>query len=106
VRIKAGQSKFELKPGTLGIVTMYRDRKICAIRDESLRHFAGTLSTFRALLDLLQKSGAIKGGHGRARTTQLPVRLLIEQKAINKPRFWLIDPKKLMEVAQGSKLRR
>ncbi len=79
----------------LGIRTIYRDKEVVAIRDERLETFAGGRKVADLLIDQLQAKRILLGGHGHAGTTQLPTPIRISGKAILKPRFWIMDLRRL-----------
>jgi hypothetical protein len=84
---------------TLGIRTRYRDKKVLAIRDVSLDDLSGSRQIAHMLISQLQKKNILLGGHGHARTTQLPIPIRVGGSTIRKPRFWILDPERLREVA-------
>jgi hypothetical protein len=96
IAVKWGASQvIRLGDESLGIRTTYRDREVLAIRDETLETFAGSRKVADLLLGRLRNKNILLGGHGHAGTTQLPTPIQIDGKTIRKPRFWIIDLKRL-----------
>ena len=82
---------------TLGLRTTYRHRKVLAVRDEALRGLAGSRSVAKAVIKELQQQKLLVGGQGGRRTTQLPLKINVAGKKIDKPRCWLIDLRRLLK---------
>jgi hypothetical protein len=76
---------------TLGIRTLYQNKTVLAIRDESLKVLAGSRKVADLLVGQLRKNNFLLGGHGHAGTTQLPTSIRVDNRTILKPRFWIID---------------
>jgi hypothetical protein len=86
---------------TLGLRTRYRGRAVLAVRDQTLRSLAGSQPVAKIIIDELKQQRLLVGGHGRRRTTQLPVPVKIANKTIQKPRFWVIDRRRLLDYVKA-----
>jgi hypothetical protein len=84
-----------LPESSYGIRTRYRGKQVLALRDGTMRMLAGGHKTSRIVIAQLETARLLRGGHGRRRTTQLPVRIRVAGKTISKPRFLLIDLRRL-----------
>ena len=69
--------------------------ELVGLRKEGLVALVGA-SMVNPVLEKLRERGAVIKGHGGKSTQQLPVVLKIGDKAPSKPRFLVIDPKRLM----------
>jgi hypothetical protein len=98
----SGTRRIRFGEDTLGVRTHYRGQEVCAVRDETLRHRAGSTKGAKAVVRHFKAKGLLKGGHGHARTSQLPLKIRIDGKNIDKPRFWLIDADGLRQLAAHS----
>jgi len=87
---------------TLGLRTQYRGKAVLAIRDEALLERAGSRTTMKAVITELQRGQMLVGGHGRRRTTQLPVSINLAGRLVNKPRFWLVESRRLVDHVKES----
>ena len=100
VPTKSGTAQPVLLDGKmLGFRTSYHGRDVLAFRDGSLDAFAGTRKVRALLLERLQKHNLLLGGHGHAGTTQLPLPVVLDGRVIRKPRFWIINLKRLLSAA-------
>jgi Domain of unknown function (DUF927) len=95
----SGTRRIRFCEHTLGVRTRYRGQDVCAVRDETLRHRAGSTEGAKAVVRHFTAKGLLKGGHGHARTSQLPLKIRVDGKNIEKPRFWLIDADGLRQLA-------
>jgi hypothetical protein len=96
IKVKQGSRILIVLDGNaLGISTTFKGRRVCALRDDALIRLAGGRVAARAITARLQQTGALVGGHGHAKTSQLPVRIKVSGKLAKKPRFWVIDADKL-----------
>ncbi len=99
IKVKCGASEIiRFGDETLGIRTTYRDDEVLGIRDETLETFAGSRKVADLLVGRLRNKSILLGGHGHAGTTQLPTPIQIDGKTILKPRFWIIDLKRLVNA--------
>jgi hypothetical protein len=53
---------------------------------------------FVAVIDRLRAKKLLVGGQGHAGTTQLSIPIAFGDRIILKPRFWIIDPKRLRDA--------
>jgi hypothetical protein len=98
VRVKKGAPvPIRFGDRTFGLRTTYRHRKVLAVRDEALRGLAGSRSVAKAVIKELQQQKLLVGGQGGRRTTQLPLKINVAGKKIDKPRCWLIDLRRLLK---------
>jgi hypothetical protein len=93
----------EFKANTLGLRYTYNGKQVCALRDDKLVSLAGSTAVAKQMVRSLSASGALLGGQGHARTTQLPVSIKISGQIIKKPRFWLIGLKSLESLVKALK---
>jgi hypothetical protein len=98
----SGTRRIRFGEDTLGVRTHYRGQEVFAVRDETLRHHAGGTKGAKAVVRHFKAKGLLKGGHGHARTSQLPLKIRVDGKNIAKPRFWLIDADGLRQLAAHS----
>jgi uncharacterized protein DUF927 len=83
---------------TLGLRTYYQNQKVLAIRDNTLATFAGSAVIAGLIVAQLRAKKILVGGQGHAGTTQLSIPIVFGDRTILKPRFWLIDPKRLHDA--------
>ena len=86
---------------TLGLSTRYRGKTVLAVRDEPLLQHVGSRTVMKAVITALQQGQLLIGGHGQRRTTQLPVSINFAGRTIKKPRFWLLDSRRLVKRVKG-----
>jgi hypothetical protein len=79
----------------LGVRYRQDGSELVGLRKEGLVALVGA-SMVNPVLEKLRERGAVIKGHGGKSTQQLPVVLKIGDKAPSKPRFLVIDPKRLM----------
>jgi hypothetical protein len=96
------KGRVALGANALGLRTRYKGQNVLAVRDEALRALCGSSNLAKALVKQLGAGGALVGGHGHARTTQLPIPVEIGGKRMDKPRFWLIDEAALNALAASA----
>jgi hypothetical protein len=96
---KPGQSEpVRFDDSTLGLRTCYHGQKVLAIRDDALDTFAGSPVIAGLITDQLRAKKIRVGGQGHAGTTQLSIPIVFGDRTILKPRFWIIDPKRLRDA--------
>lgn len=90
-------------PNTLGVRTRIKGRSVCAVRDVDLIAFAGSRAIAKVMRSQLAATGALNAGQGTAGTSQpgLRIKLSSKSKKVTKPRFWLINEKKLVVGAKA-----
>ena len=79
---------------TLGVRIDIKGRSKCAMRKKELSKFAGSPAVAKTMLRKMSAAGALGSGQGTAGTSQPGVKVKVGAKTI-KPRFWVIDMKKL-----------
>jgi hypothetical protein len=96
---KAGQSEpVRFDDNTLGVRTDYQGQRVLAIRDNALDTFAGSAVIAGLIIDQLRAKKILVGGQGHAGTTQLSIPIVFGDRTVSKPRFWIIDPKRLHDA--------
>ena len=96
---KSGQNKpVRFDDNTLGVRTDYQGQKVLAIRDNALDTFAGSSVIAGLIIDQLRAKKCLVGGQGHAGTTQLSIPIVFGDRTVSKPRFWIIDPKRLHDA--------
>ena len=96
---KSGQSKpVRFDDNTLGVRTDYQGQKVLAIRDNALDPFAGSSVIAGLIIDQLRAKKCLVGGQGHAGTTRLSIPIVFGDRTVSKPRFWIIDPKRLYDA--------
>jgi len=83
---------------TLGVRTRIKGRRVCGLRDENLKAFAGSAVIAKAMRKQLAAAGALNAGQGNAGTSQPGIKVKIGGK-VSKPRFWIIDESKLAAIS-------
>jgi hypothetical protein len=107
VPIKSGyKSKNSPSNRTLGFRTKHLGKRVLAVRDETLRKMAGSHAVEKAAVQKLQQQKILVGGHGKRRTTQLPIPIWDGKKTTKKPRFWVINPGRLQKYVKTISKRR
>ncbi len=84
-----------LDDGMFGLRTSYQDQRVLAFRDEAFNTFAGSDQVRDLMIEQLRLNNVLLGGHGHAGTTQLALPIRIGNRAIEKPRFWIIHLQRL-----------
>jgi hypothetical protein len=96
---KPGQSEpVRFDDSTLGLRTCYHGQKVLAIRDDALGTFAGSPVIAGLIVDQVRAKKILIGGQGHAGTTQLSIPIMLGDQIIVKPRFWIIDFKRLRDA--------
>jgi Domain of unknown function (DUF927) len=96
---KPGQSEpVGFDDSTLGLRTCYHGQKVLAIRDDALATFAGSAAVYNRIIEQFRAKKLLVGGQGHAGTTQLLIRIVFGDRTVSKPRFWIIDPKRLRDA--------
>jgi hypothetical protein len=99
VPAKSGQSKpVRFDDNTLGVRTDYQGQSVLAIRDNALDTFAGSAAVSNRIIEQFRAKKLLVGGQGHAGTTQLSIPIVFGDRTILKPRFWIIDPKRLHDA--------
>ena len=93
------KESIECTDETLGVITQYKGQQVCALRKDRLKVVAGSSAGGQAMLSAFVKEGVLIGGHGKVRTSQLPIPMKIGGKVVEKPRFYVFDLVKLGNLA-------
>jgi hypothetical protein len=89
-----------LRQGDCGVLHRHRGVDVVGLTDLGLQEICHSRSVAKALVALLRTKRVHVGGHGHAGTTQIPVRMEIYGKTVDKPRFWLFDRRALMALGK------
>jgi hypothetical protein len=96
IPLKSGQSiPVRFNDITLGVRTDYQGQNVLAIRDNALDTFAGSAAISNRIIEQFRAKKMLVGGQGHAGTTQLSIPIVFGDRTVSRPRFWLIDPKRL-----------
>lgn len=84
-----------------GIICQYKGCEVVAVTNTALQSICGDRPVMKALVSFLKVKEVYRGGHGHAGTTQIPIRLRICDKVVDKPRFWIFDRQALMQLRRA-----
>src|SRR5271166_2083004 len=82
-------------------VCRYKGTEVVAVTDAALQSICGDRLVMKALVSFLKTKQVYKGGHGHAGTTQVPIKVRIGGKVVDKPRFWIFDREALMQLRRA-----
>jgi hypothetical protein len=88
------------------VLYTYKGRKVVGVLDTAFALISGDKSVTEQLITRLEQGGVCTGGHGHARTTQIPVPVNVNGKRIEKPRLWLFDEAKLKAFGRMERKRK
>ena len=104
IRVKIpSHDAVQMDKDTLGVVTTYCDEKVVAIRDDRLIELAGSKSFAKLICSKLLDQGILLSGQGHAGTIQLPIAMRANGETVKKPRVWVINHARLLNLNSTAK---
>jgi hypothetical protein len=104
IRVKIpSHDAVQMDKDALGVVTTYCNEKVVAIRDDRLIELAGGKSFAKLICSKLLDQGILLSGQGHAGTIQLPIAMRANGETVKKPRFWVMNHARLLNLNSTAK---
>ena len=101
VPLAVGRRIIVVSENDYGVICRYKGPEVVAVTDAALQSICGDRLVMKALVSFLKTKQVYKGGHGHAGTTQVPIKVRIGGKVVDKPRFWIFDREALMQLRRA-----
>ena len=101
VPLAVGRRIIVVSENDYGVICRYKGAEVVAVTDAALQSICGDRLVMKALVSFLKTKQVYKGGHGHAGTTQVPIKVRIGGKVVDKPRFWIFDREALMQLRRA-----